>query len=168
MIDQAMFTPVTVPADVALEIEMEERRRVVAEAMTWVGTPYRVAANVKGAGIDCAMILIEVYAAAGIIEWRDPRPYPPDYYLHNKSPRYLNEVGMHAREIKREELNIGDTVLFKFGHAPAHSGIIIDMNGLTMVHSYKGRGCIVDDLEKTPWLLSRVDSYWSMWPRGNN
>jgi NlpC/P60 family putative phage cell wall peptidase len=153
------------PDDIALEFEMAQRRLVVEEARSWLGTPYRVAANVKGAGIDCAMILIEVYAAAGVIEWRDPRPYPPDYYLHNKSPRYLNEVGMHAVEITREQANIGDTILFKFGHAPAHSGIIIDMTNLTMVHSYKGRGCVVDELDRTPWLASRIDSFWTMWPR---
>lgn len=163
MIDQAMFTDP--PSDVALEFEMMQRRRVVEEAMSWLGTPYRVAANIKGAGVDCAMILIEVYAAAGVIEWRDPRPYPPDYYLHNKSPRYLNEVGMHAQEIPREKVNIGDCVLFKFGHAPAHSGIIIDVDQLKMIHSYKGLGTVCHELEQTPWLLKRVDSFWTMWPR---
>ena len=38
-----------------------QRAAVVAEARSWIGTPYHHAADVKGHGVDCAMLLIRVY-----------------------------------------------------------------------------------------------------------
>jgi cell wall-associated NlpC family hydrolase len=36
------------------------RAAVVREAESWIGTPFHHAARVKGAGIDCLMLLAEV------------------------------------------------------------------------------------------------------------
>ena len=40
----------------------DERAAVVAEAMTWIGTPWAHMAHLKGVGVDCANLPI----AAGI------------------------------------------------------------------------------------------------------
>ena len=56
---------------------MDLRQRIVEEARSWLGTPYHHQAMVKGAGVDCAMILVAVYRAVGLIPAGfDPRPYP--------------------------------------------------------------------------------------------
>src|SRR5262249_43477037 len=48
--------------------ELDPRRAaVVAEAESWIGTPFHHAARVKGAGVDCLMLLAEVYERAGIV-----------------------------------------------------------------------------------------------------
>ncbi len=48
--------------------EASERRAIVREAMTWLGTPYVSNGAVKGAGVDCGMILVRVFSDCGIIE----------------------------------------------------------------------------------------------------
>lgn len=143
-------------------VEATERRAVCAEAATWVGTPYHDGANKKGAGIDCAMILIEVYAKCGVIKWRDPRPYPPDYYIHNDSPRYFDELAKHGR--LTDAAQIGDICLFNFGRAPAHSGIIVNLDALTIIHAYKGRRCGYDEVERADWLRERLVGIFTWWP----
>ena len=65
------------------------RAAVVAEARSWIGTPYHHAADVKGHGVDCAMLLVRVYCDLGLIEPFDPRPYTRDWFLHRSEERYL-------------------------------------------------------------------------------
>ena len=39
---------------------MNQRQRVVAEAETWLRTPYHHMGRIKGGGIDCPTLLAEV------------------------------------------------------------------------------------------------------------
>ena len=67
---------------------LELVERVVAEAKTWLRTPYHHAADIKGVGVDCAMILLRVYQAVGAVPPEvDPRPYPADWFLHRDEER---------------------------------------------------------------------------------
>ena len=43
------------------------RQSIVAEALSWEGTPYHHHGRIKGVGVDCAMILAEVYHAVGLL-----------------------------------------------------------------------------------------------------
>ena len=49
------------------------RLEVVTAARAWIGAPYHHAADVKGAGVDCAMILVRVFCDLGLVEPFDPR-----------------------------------------------------------------------------------------------
>ena len=44
------------------------RDAVVAEAKTWLGTPWRHMQRIKGVGVDCANLPAAVYEACGVIE----------------------------------------------------------------------------------------------------
>ncbi len=48
------------------------RAAVVAEAHRWLRTPYHKHGRVLGAGVDCSMLLAEVFEAAGAIPHVDP------------------------------------------------------------------------------------------------
>ena len=58
-----------------------ERAAVVAEARQWLRTPYHHMGRVRGAGVDCATLLAEVYARAGMVEPVAIEFYPPDWHL---------------------------------------------------------------------------------------
>jgi cell wall-associated NlpC family hydrolase len=116
--------------------ERTERLRVVEEARSWIGTPYHSNARVKGAGIDCATILLEVYARAGVIENLPTPQYSEQFFLHQAEELYLGHVLKHAREIAEAEAQFGDVVLYKFGKCYAHSAIIIDPGWPHIVHAY--------------------------------
>ena len=112
--------------------EAEARAAIVAEARTWLGTPYHHAARVKGAGVDCAQILVEVYSAAGLIERFDPGYYPPDWMLHRDEERYLATVTRFAHPVV--EPLPGDVVVYRFGRCVSHGAIVVDWP--TIIHAY--------------------------------
>jgi len=59
----------------------DARQAVIAEAVTWIGTPFHHAARVKGAGVDCLMLLAEVYERAGAAPHIEPPFYVPDWHM---------------------------------------------------------------------------------------
>ena len=75
-----------------------ERAAVVACARQWLRTPYHHRGRVKGAGVDCAMLLAEVYAEAGLVAPLAIPHYPPDWHLHRDAERYLGVLLDHAVE----------------------------------------------------------------------
>jgi cell wall-associated NlpC family hydrolase len=127
------------------------RAAVVAEARSWIGTPYHHAADVKGHGVDCAMLLVRVYCDLGLIELFDPRPYTRDWFLHRSEERYLGFLLARSHEVRSPGL--GDIVLFRVGRCFAHAGIV-------------NSGWVVEDIvESNSELSSRIKSakfasYW--------
>ena len=67
-----------------------QRKAVIAEAETWLGTPYHHMARVKGVGCDCLTLLAAVYYSAEVIPAIDIPYYPPDWHLHRTAERYLD------------------------------------------------------------------------------
>lgn len=128
-----------------------EQSAVVAEALTWLGTPYHHHGDVKGAGVDCAMILVRVFHAVGLIPDIDPRPYPPDWHLHRDAERYLGWVQQYADEVTTPAP--GDIVMFQFGRCVAHGAIVIDWPLVIHAHMQSREVVLIDistnsDLQK--------------------
>jgi len=134
-----------------IEIEAE-RARVVAEARAWLRTPYHHMGRIKGAGVDCATLLAEVYAQAGVLPPLELPFYPPDWHLHRDSERYLDFVLRHAVEISlaSHEGNPADLALWRFGRCFSHGAIVIGWP--LVIHAYAGRGCVLEDAAKAHWL----------------
>ncbi len=55
------------------------RRAVVAEARTWIGTPYRHQASLKGVGCDCLGLVRGIFRALHGAEPERVPPYTPDW-----------------------------------------------------------------------------------------
>jgi len=117
---------------------------VLTVANAWLGTPYHHQARVCGVGVDCAMLLCEVFEACGMIPHIDPRPYPPDWHLHRSEEKYLGWVKKYADRIPDgENPQPGDVVLYKFGRTISHAGIVIDWP--MIIHAYRGQGCVMSE-----------------------
>jgi NlpC/P60 family putative phage cell wall peptidase len=108
------------------------RAAVLAEAETWLGTPYHHMARVKGAGCDCLTLLAEVYERAGILPHVEVPYYRPDFMHHRSDERYLEGVLGYGREVEQPEP--GDVALFKLGRVFAHAGIVVEWPRL--IHAY--------------------------------
>ena len=142
------------------DTETIERAAVVAEARTWLATPYHHQAAIKGAGVDCAMLLVAVYHAVGLVPAIDPRPYPPDWHLHRDEERYLGWVDRYARRVERP--GPGDIALWRFGRAVSHAGIVVDWP--TIIHAYTGEGCVLADADRGPLAAkNRLNGFYSLW-----
>lgn len=143
---------------IVTEDERVSRAEVLAEAASWLATPYHHQGRIKGAGVDCATLLIEVYRAAGLVPRIDPRPYPPDWHLHRSAERYLGWVQRYAREIPAP--GPGDVALFRFGRCFSHGAIVAEWPRL--IHAYIGQGCIWADGTRAP-LAGRPVRFFSLW-----
>lgn len=120
---------------------MTMRSAILAEARSWLGTPYHHLGDVKGAGVDCAMILVRVYAAVGLTPHDfDPRPYAPDWHLHRSEEKYLGFVENYGYRV--DTPLPGDIALWRFGRAYSHAAIVLDADG-TILHAYRDAGCVV-------------------------
>ncbi len=145
--------------------EASQRAAVVAEARTWIRTPYHHCADVKGAGVDCAMILVRVYCDLGLVERFDPRPYPQDWHMHRSEERYLNLLLARSHRVERPQP--GDVVLIRYGRCYSHGGIVTKHSPLTVVHAFMSHRVVVEEeIGRCPDLARRLRdaifaSFWS-------
>jgi cell wall-associated NlpC family hydrolase len=151
--------------------EQALRQRIVDEAKTWIGTPYISNGMIKGrrGGTDCAMLLVGVYAAVGLLTKEfDPRPYPAEWHVHRNEEKYMGYVTQfmhHMPSIEERKPLPGDLVMFKIGHVFAHGAIVTDWP--FVVHALGGSAVVADDVSKNTtgkralWYVPKnVFSYW--------
>ena len=106
---------------------MENRLRIILEAMDWVGTPYHHQARLKGVGVDCAQLV------AGVAENVFPRlkpinteVYSVEWHLHNKEEKMCEMIEkFKCTQVSLEEMQPGDIITFKFGRVQSHMGILV-------------------------------------------
>ena len=133
--------------------EQEQRSAVVAEARSWLLTPYHHAGRIKGAGVDCLTLLAEVFERAGLVPHVDPGHYPPDWHLHRSEERYLDGVLEYARPVADPPYRPGDIALFRFGRCAAHGAIVVEWPRI--LHAYAPAGCVTLDSAESGELRSR-------------
>lgn len=134
------------------------RKTIIDEAMTWLRTPYHHRANVKGAGVDCLFLIIEVYVACGLL----PRPaipeYPEDVMMHRGEETMLNGFIANAKEV--EHPKPGDVALWKFGRIFSHGAIVIDWPQI--IHAHRPERCVVLSDGSSGLFHGREVKFYSM------
>lgn len=156
-----------------MTVTIEQRRAaVVAEAMSWLRTPYHHRARVKGAGVDCAQFPIAVYGAAGEIP--DVRPdYPIQWHLHRDAERYLEHVERFARLISEKARGadepivgtrptVGDFAVWRFGRTFSHGAIVLNDEG-DVIHAHVGRAVEIGNMFRDEELRVRPVRFYSVW-----
>lgn len=144
-------------------IEHTQRAMVVAELATWLGTRYHHHGRIKGVGVDCAMLLAEVYERCGLVPHVDAGAYPTDWHLHRGEEQFLGWLhAVGARPVAAPQA--GDIGIFKFGRCFSHGGVVGEVvDGLPyLVHSYIRRGVILTALDEEP-LSGREVRWYSLW-----
>jgi cell wall-associated NlpC family hydrolase len=136
-----------------------QRAAVIAEALSWQGTPYHHAAQLKGSGVDCAMLPAAVYRAAGLIPELAVAHYPPDWHLHRDVERYLDIVVRHATQIPAPT-GPGDFVLYRWGRCFAHGAIVIAWPEI--IHAVIHVG-VIRDRGDAGRLAGRPCRFFTLW-----
>lgn len=142
-----------------IDLRDRERARVARVAYSWLNTPYHPMAKVKGHGVDCATLLSEVYAEAGIIRPVDVPYYPPDFMLHRSEELYVAKILEYAREVDRPQT--ADVAVWKIGRCFSHGAIIVEWP--LIIHAVMGRGVLLGDAERDPELSGRAIRYFTAW-----
>ncbi len=126
------------------------RRRIVAAAKGWIGTPYRHQASAKGAGADCLGLVRGVWREVIGPEPETPPPYSADWLEASGNEQLHLAALRHLRETPVRDAEPGDVLLFRMrAQGPAkHLGILVDadLDEPRMVHAYSGRGVVESSL----------------------
>ena len=137
-------------------------------AKTWIGTPYHHHERVKGVGVDCAMLLCEVYEAAGLVPHIDPGYYPSDWHMHRDDERYLTWVLQYASEF--QDPQPGDIVLYQFGQKTSnpinarhtriisHAAIVVEWP--LVIHAVRGEGVVYGEGDRGAFDADRLVGFW--------
>ena len=142
----------------------ELRQAIVAEAMTWLGTPWHHRARVRGAGVDCAQFLVGVFSAPAVarIPALDLGYYPPDWHLHQDRPRFLQRLAEYAEPLPAGEPGLpGDIAMFHYGRHAAHGSIVVEWP--LIVHAFvKDRRVTTSDAVRDTDLAQRFAGFWRL------
>lgn len=145
-------------------LEADQRAAVVREARSWVRTPYHNQADIKGAGVDCGMLLVRVFADTGLVPPFDPRPYADDWYLHRSEERYLGFIFDRAAQVGAPLP--GDVMVFRYGRCYSHGGIVTIAQPLTIVHAFQPALAVIEEeVARSVTLSARVRQprFFSLW-----
>lgn len=135
------------------------RDKVVEVALTWQRTPYAHMGRVKGAGVDCATLIAEVFHEAG--ELAQPLQvdyYPQDWNLHRSEECYLKIIQKYCTEIDGPPLP-GDVVVYHFGRTWSHGGIVIKWP--MILHAVVNQNVTLADGEQDGLLVGRKRRYFT-------
>ena len=147
-----------------IESEIAQRAAVVAEARSWIGTPYHNCADIKGVGVDCGMLLVRVFVDCGLCPPFDPRPYPIDWHLHRSEERYLDFVFDRSAEVA--EPQPGDVMVLRYGRCYSHGGIVTRSAPVTIVHAFHPARCVLEEPVEQNGVLNdpeRKPRFFSFW-----
>lgn len=114
------------------------RDRIIAEARSWVGTPYRHQASLKGVGCDCLGLLRGIWREVAGHEPELPPPYSADWAEANRRETLAEAARRHLVEVPFAALEAGDVLLFRWRpHLPAkHCAILVAPD--RMIHAHDG------------------------------
>lgn len=118
--------------------EAEIRSALVMEARTWLRTPWHHRARVKGAGVDCAQLVNAVYHAV-VGTALSEVDYSIDHFIHREGGALLPELEAIASIVP--SARPGDIVVYRFGRAMSHAGIVTAWPDI--IHAYRVEGRVV-------------------------
>ncbi len=145
------------------------RDRIIAEARSWLGTPWRHQASVKGVGCDCAGLVRGVGNALGLMDCREGAVGTAEFAGYGRAPepkrmiraldRFMTRSSRAAaRQPDALEPVPGSVLLIRFDRDPQHLAILTLED--TIVHALASAGCVVEHRLSADWR-ARVVAAWS-------
>ncbi|MFN3659580.1 MAG: NlpC/P60 family protein [Pseudolabrys sp.] len=133
---------------------MITRSLIVAEARSWIGTPYRHQASLKGVGCDCLGLVRGVWRAVLGEEPERAPPYAPDWADAARGEPLAEAAARHLVAIAPEAFADGDVLLFRWRvNLPAKHAAIVSAPG-RMIHAHDGAA--VAEVALAPWWRRRL------------
>ena len=122
---------------------------VVAEARSWLKTPFRHQGRVKGRAVDCAGLVVGVARALGF-EVADMAGYA-------RTPQGdMLRQHLEAQAVRVQAAQPGDISLMRFEREPQHLGIASDIG---IIHAFSAPGMCVEHGIDAVWARRIVAVY---------
>lgn len=137
------------------------REAIVAEARTWMGTPFHHQASLKGVGCDCIGLVRGVARAVG---FRDPFTTGEAIrfagYGRTPDPRRLLEAcALYLHKIPLPEAVAGDILVMRFVREPQHFALITGRLPDRMIHSHASVGRVTESGIDARWWKRVLGAY---------
>lgn len=120
------------------------RAAIVAEARTWLGTPYRHQASARGAGCDCLGLVRGVWRALYGDEPALLPPYTPDWAERDARDSLHEAARKHLVATTRPAP--GDVLLFRMHDGAPMKHVAILSAPDRILHAYWGRAVVENRL----------------------
>lgn len=119
-----------------------EEKKILEEAMEWIGTPYAYGKQDKGVATDCSGFVMQVFNTA----------------IHCKLPRNSAKQAEFCESISHKKVKPGDLVFFATGNSDkiSHVGIMID--NIQFIHASSSKGVVVSSMESN-YYKTRFKGY---------
>lgn len=133
---------------------MTTRADIIAAARSWIGTPYRHQASLKGVGCDCLGLARGVWREVMGCEPEVPPPYTRDWARHHSSESFAEAAARYLVPIAIGAHQPADVLLFALKEQmPAtHCAILTAPD--RMVHATESHP--VAEVSLAPWWLRRL------------
>lgn len=112
----------------------------------------------RGAGVDCVMLLCEVYEAAGVLPHVVPAYYPIDIMMHRSIEPVLPYMERYGVEV--DQPAAGDAVVYKFGRSYSHAAILVAPG--RVIHSLRYVGQVLETGIEEGGLANRAPRFFTM------
>jgi NlpC/P60 family putative phage cell wall peptidase len=122
---------------------------IVAEARSWIGTPYHHQASLKGVGCDCLGLLRGVWRGVFGDEPERPPAYSSDWAEAGGAEALLAAAQRHLVEVETGAWQAGDVLLFRWRDGLPVKHCAIASSGRTMIHAHDGAA--VCEVAVAPW-----------------
>jgi NlpC/P60 family putative phage cell wall peptidase len=136
-----------------------DRAAIVAEARTWLSTPWLHQAALKGVGTDCIGLIAGVGLALGVPEAKEFL-LDPECRNYGRAPVRKALLANCARFLQvAQGMSLGDIVLLRCSGQPQHFGIISDLAPKSMVHAYFQAKRVVENTMDPNWTSNIVQVF---------
>ena len=138
---------------------------IVAEARSWVGTPYQHQAHLRGVGCDCGGLIGGVAVALGIVAadwWATVFTPHAGYARQPHGDSLVNVLDSFMPRIDPSDICAGCVVAMRFRRDPQHIAIVADHPGgeWSMIHALNaGLRQVVEHRIDARWLKRITHAY---------
>lgn len=142
------------------------RDSIVAEARTWLNTPFQHQAHAKGLGVDCGGLVASVGVAVGAFPEESWAMMFAEHVGYSRTPANgaLEAICYQfMKPIPTDSAREGDVVLIRFQDEPQHVAILAPYvyGGLSIIHAYSraAPGRVVEHRMADVWRARVAEAF---------
>lgn len=139
-----------------------DRAAIVAEARTWLGTPFHEQASVKGVGCDCLGLIMGVAAALGLAAVHGELKAAAISYNPTRIDPALLKIGLGRHMDRIGAIEPGAVLLWKVGRPLKAQHLAIAIDDVRMIHTW-GKGKRTQKVIDAPIGSGRMELLDSIW-----
>lgn len=127
------------------------REDIIAEARSWIDTPWHHQASVKGIGCDCAGLVRGIGNVLGIMDLNEETIEAKEFIGYGRAPepkRLIKALNRFMNRIDVKKIQPADVLLFKLPE-PQHLAILTDQG--TIIHALCKVGKVSEMILNANW-----------------